>query len=146
MLFIGQQHQQQNGYDEQQANVNGVHDQEVPIDNAAYEEVGNHVVNGEDVVDRDLQNGLQNGHVEVESMQHEVGFLNVGRNIKSGDLKSAYQNGKNYDKSIIYFVYRQIVFNAGIRKEIKIAYDMVALKLIIIILNHFHNLIQKINF
>merc|ERR1712018_356325 len=47
----GQQHQQQNGYDEQQANVNGAHDQEVPIDDAAYEEVGNHVVNGEDVVD-----------------------------------------------------------------------------------------------
>ena len=93
MLFIGQQHQQQNGYDEQQANVNGVHDQEVPIDNAAYEEVGNHVVNGEDVVDRDLQNGLQNGHVEVESMQHEVRILDVGWYMKSVKIDS--RNGKN---------------------------------------------------
>merc|ERR1712154_515020 len=60
-----EQHQQQNGYEEQAANVNGVHDQEVPIDDAAYEEVNGHVANGEDVVDRDIQNGMQNG-VEVE--------------------------------------------------------------------------------
>ena len=66
---------------------------------------------------------------------------------KNGDfLKSEYQNGKNHDKSIIYFVYRQIVFNAGIRKEIKIAYDMLALELIKTILNHFYKLIQEINF
>merc|ERR1712212_721273 len=62
---------QQNGYDEQAANVNGVHDQEVPIDDAAYEEVNGHVANGEDVVDRDIQNGMQNG-AEVEPMQQEV--------------------------------------------------------------------------
>ena len=75
-LYFLEQHQQQNGYEPQQngyeeqaANVNGVHDQEVPIDDAAYEEVNNHVVNGEDVVDRDL--GMQNG-VEVEPMQQEV--------------------------------------------------------------------------
>jgi len=62
---------QQNGYDEQAANVNGVHDQEVPIDDAAYEEVNGHVANGEDVVDRDIQNGMQNG-AEVEPMQQEM--------------------------------------------------------------------------
>ena len=48
-----------------------MHDQEVPIDDAAYEEVNGHVANGEDVVDRDIQNGMQNG-VEVEPMQQEV--------------------------------------------------------------------------
>merc|ERR1719270_1575223 len=58
-------------YEEQAANVNGVHDQEVPIDDAAYEEVNGHVANGEDVVDRDIQNGMQNG-VEVEPMQQEM--------------------------------------------------------------------------
>ena len=76
-LFLEQNQQQngyepqQNGYEEQAANVNGVHDQEVPIDDAAYEEVNGHVANGEDVVDRDIQNGMQNG-VEVEPMQQEV--------------------------------------------------------------------------
>ena len=76
-LFLEQHQQQngyepqQNGYEEQAANVNGVHDQEVPIDDAAYEEVNGHVANGEDVVDRDIQNGMQNG-VEVEPMQQEV--------------------------------------------------------------------------
>merc|ERR1712025_764728 len=74
-----QQQQQQNGYDEQPATVNGVHDQEVPIDDQAYEEVNNHV-SGEDVVD--LQNGLQNGHAEVDQVdrsepmqQEENSFL-----------------------------------------------------------------------
>jgi len=68
-----EQQQQQNGYGEQP--TNGVHDQEVPIDDQAYEEVNNHV-SGEDVVD--LQNGLQNGHAEVdqvdrsEPMQQEM--------------------------------------------------------------------------
>ena len=72
LIFLEQQ-QQQNGYGEQP--TNGVHDQEVPIDDQAYEEVNNHV-SGEDVVD--LQNGLQNGHAEVdqvdrsEPMQQEV--------------------------------------------------------------------------
>ena len=73
-LYFLEQHQQQNGYEPQQngyeeqaANVNGVHDQEVPNDNAAYEEVNGHVANGEDVVDRDVQNGM-----EAEPMQQEV--------------------------------------------------------------------------
>ena len=60
-------------YDEEPVNQNGFHDQEVPIEDHAYEEINNHV-SGEDVVD--LQNGLHNGHgdVEVEPIQQEVRF------------------------------------------------------------------------
>ena len=112
LIFLEQQ-QQQNGYGEQP--TNGVHDQEVPIDDQAYEEVNNHV-SGEDVVD--LQNGLQNGHAEVdqvdrsEPMQQEVIYDQLS-------CQSFFRLSTNHhDKRIIYFIYRKIVFYAGIRKEI----------------------------
>merc|ERR1712241_1316475 len=47
--------------------MNGLNDQEVPREDHQYEEInGNH---GDDVVDRDLQHGMQNGHVDVASQQ-----------------------------------------------------------------------------
>jgi len=50
-------------YNDEPNLVNGVHDQEVPREDNAYEEINNHV-SGEDVVD--LENGMQNGHEEVD--------------------------------------------------------------------------------
>merc|ERR1719384_873715 len=56
---------QRHVYDEEQANVNGLNDQEVPREDHQYEEInGNH---GDDVVD--LQHGMQNGHVDVAPQQ-----------------------------------------------------------------------------
>merc|ERR1711981_1100431 len=68
---MGAHQPQQVSYDEEPVNLNGCHDQEVPIEENWYEEINNHV-SGEDVVD--LQNGLQNGHggVEVEQIQQEM--------------------------------------------------------------------------
>merc|ERR1711981_789578 len=81
---------QQVSYDEEPANLNGCHDQEVPIEDNAYEEINNHV-SGEDVVD--LQNGLQNGHgdVEVEQIQQEM----------SGPPKSAEELRKDQNQELI---------------------------------------------
>ena len=54
-------------YDEEPTHMNGLNDQEVPREDHQYEEInGNH---GDDVVDRDLQHGMQNGHVDVASQQ-----------------------------------------------------------------------------
>jgi len=55
---------QQVGYNDDPTQLNGIHDQEVPTEDNAYEEINNHVSNGEDVVD--LQNQMQNGHSEVD--------------------------------------------------------------------------------
>ena len=54
-------------YDEEPTHMNGLNDQEVPREDHQYEEInGNH---GDDVVDRDLQHGMQNGHVDVAPQQ-----------------------------------------------------------------------------
>ena len=63
MLFLAHQPQQV-GYNDDPTQLNGIHDQEVPTEDNAYEEINNHVSNGEDVVD--LQNQMQNGHSEVD--------------------------------------------------------------------------------
>ena len=45
--------------------ISNINDQEVPVEEHAYEEVGNHVP-GEDVVD------LQNGHAEIDQQQMQT--------------------------------------------------------------------------
>ena len=58
-------------YNDETNGLNNVDDQEVAIENNAYEEINNHV-SGEDVVD------LQNGHadIEVENIEQEVRIMN----------------------------------------------------------------------
>merc|ERR1712110_804197 len=82
--------EQQVAYDAEPVNLNGCHDQEVPIEDNGYEEINNHV-SGEDVVD--LQNGLQNGHggVEVEQIPQEM----------AGPPKSSEELRKDQNQELI---------------------------------------------